>query len=72
MKGEQGTMTKWNLLLVWNVVLTVAVGWAFLSGMWGVGKQLEQISQATHDISYNMGLVHDDLWHILLELEYQR
>ena len=39
--GRQ-VITKWTLLLVWNIVLTLAVCWGFLSGMWEGSKPLDQ------------------------------
>ena len=62
-------MTKWNLLLVWNVVLTVAVGWVIFSGMWGVGKQLDQISQITRSIDSSLGNINYNLQKINYSLE---
>jgi len=62
------------LLLVWNIALTLAVGWGFISGMWGVGKQLDQINSTLdyrlERIDSALGNIDWSLYHIERELKY--
>lgn len=52
---EEQTMNKWTLLLAWNIALTIAIIYGFVSGSWTTGREIkalrETVDSRLHDIS---------------------
>lgn len=78
-------MTKWNLLLIWNVVLTIAVGWGIVYGIWWSAQiradqqavALAQIKlgvrleDSLNDINRSLQRIDGTLYDIRWELQYK-
>jgi hypothetical protein len=69
---EVRDMTKWTLLLVWNIALTLAIVFSFVSGSWTIGREIEAfrktVDSRLQDISGSVSRSEPNLYGIESEL----